>query len=156
METPDLKNIYTVSYFIKKFEAIPEWLWLIGSQGEIENKGEYPHCALGWCRNKYGNYGYTDVQNNGDPLSEETEGSSLAKLFYNHGIYFEGRDAHGVAFVNNGEHPKYQQPTPKQRILAALYDIKRIQEPKQPEVIYKIVEVDRKVKELVKEERILN
>ena len=38
-----------------------------------------------------------------------------------------------AALTNNGNNPIYQQPTPKQRILAALYDIKKLQQPAQPE-----------------------
>jgi hypothetical protein len=34
-----------------------------------------------------------------------------------------------ICDINNGCNYNYQQPTPKQRILAALYDIKKMQEP---------------------------
>ena len=33
-----------------------------------------------------------------------------------------------VAYVNDGVHPNYQQPTAKQRILATLYDVKNLQQ----------------------------
>lgn len=36
-----------------------------------------------------------------------------------------------VIIINDGTHPSYRQPTPKQRILAALYDIRAMQS-KQP------------------------
>lgn len=140
--------IYNVDHFINKFRAIPEEMWLIRSQGEKELIGNMPHCALGWCRNYSGYYGCALEFH--DETSPENEDGALAKLFRDAGIFSYG-NSQGVAWVNNGDHPSYQQPTPKQRILQALYDIKAMQDkPKeeQPRVIYKTVEVDRKVKKL--------
>lgn len=123
---------YDVDYFIKKFEAIPEELWIM-CYAFIDGKC----CALGHC----------GVRENNSSYTETDESSAISSLFGSRTMVWK---------INDGADYKYRQPTPKQRILAALYDIKRMQEPKQPEVIYKVIEVDRKVKELVKQERILN
>ena len=152
-----METTMDVDYFLRKFSAIPEEMWLIGSQGERDIYGDKPHCALGWCRNENMIYGNALAHSvNGNPNMED---GALAKLFLDAGIFgYYNSTMQGVAMVNNGDHPKYQQPTPKARILAALHDIKAMQEPKkeEPKVIYKVVEVDSKVKQLVKEERILN
>jgi len=88
-------NKFDVNYFIKKFEAIPEELWAINSfQDEL---GRY--CALGHC-----GYGLN---------AETSEGATLNKLL-----------GWVTIAINDGRHKKYPQPTPKQRILAALHDIK--------------------------------
>lgn len=113
--------IYDVDYFINKFEAIPENMWLIGAQGY--NRIE--HCALGHCKSNDGYYG------NSYP-SNSIEAKTLEYLFFNAGIYSclmtkSNRNGWNIADVNNGDNPNYQQPTPKQRILAALYDIKKLQ-----------------------------
>lgn len=116
--------MYTVDYFIKKFEAIPENLWLSFDQG---NWGG-PCCALGHCRASSDN-----VSGDSTP-----EGEALQDLFYKNGLrvrnaLFEmqyitpGGQFPAVAFINNGLVLEYAQRTPKQRILAALYDIKAMQ-----------------------------
>lgn len=43
--------------------------------------------------------------------------------------------------INNGEDEKYQQPTPKQRILAALYDIKKMQQPEPGQIVQDSVQI---------------
>lgn len=112
--------MYDVDYFIKKFEAIPEDKIISRSQGEYNEYG----CAYGWCR--------TDSQSYGDGTEEGKAlrclMSSLPNLtpstknFYGYGPY-ESTPAR----INNGDVEQYQQPTPKQRILAALHDIKKLQ-----------------------------
>jgi hypothetical protein len=114
---------YTVDYFIKKFEAISEVKFIAFSQS---NNGG--HCALGWCKNNSGCLGMADASNS-------TEAMCLHLLFKNAGIISNSdnsTDAKGwnVAEVNNGYNKNYQQPTPKKRILAALYDVKKIQQSK--------------------------
>jgi hypothetical protein len=117
--------MYTVDFFIDKFSKIPEHLWLIGDQGHFGG----PACAFGHCRirpsDKYG--------------SDTEEGVALQKLFFDSGLRIKD-SGYGInvniapngsiqaaAWINNGFIKEYQQPTPKQRILAALYDIKRLQ-----------------------------
>lgn len=100
---------YDVSYFIKKFEAIPEELWCIWEQTD-EN---YNHCALGWC-------GISDISKYKrwvNSINWNPEATQLQLILNDM-----------TAQINNGYHEKYQQSTPKQRILAALYDIKKIQD----------------------------
>jgi hypothetical protein len=117
-------NTYTVDYFIKKFEAIPKNRIISGSQGE----NGY-HCAVGWCKNIRGEYGNCSPTFKGHRCFSP-EAHALYLLFKGAGIYGITSTADSgwnVADVNNGDNPKYQQPTPKQRILAALYDIKAMQ-----------------------------
>lgn len=128
-----METIYDVNYFIKKFQAIPEELWHIGS---FSNALEDKFCAFGHCgcRAAYTN-SFTD------------EGMKLHYIFFQNVL--------NVAHTNDGiETNTYPQHTPKQRILAALYDIyektygKKYGEPEQPKVIYKTVVIDSAVKEL--------
>jgi hypothetical protein len=90
------KQVYDVDYFIRKFEAIPEELWCIGQYTD----GEGRYCALGWCRRSGDENGY----------AEEVALERISPFF--------------VPDVNDGHDERYQQPTPKQRVLAALRDIK--------------------------------
>lgn len=94
---------YDVNYFIQKFEAIPEDRWCI----QTRDDGEGRHCALG----------HINVDQYKHP--EET---ALRHVLGDSGMNMI------VVGINNGDNEKYQQPTPKQRILAALYDIKKLQE----------------------------
>jgi|ERR1700690_2341401 len=106
------QTVYDADYFISKFSAIPENKYFVG---------EYAHpnidsfCALGHCGEHYGNKKF-----NCDSV-KTAESSALRSLFAVHSI--------NVALLNDGMEDKYKQPTPKQRILAALYDIKRAQYP---------------------------
>lgn len=86
---------YTVDYFIEKFEAIPEELWCIGTF-QIGEKC----CAFGHC-------GGTEHIG-----ANTVECNELIKVLT------------VVAETNDGTNKLYQQPTPKQRILAALNDKK--------------------------------
>jgi len=122
---------YDVNYFIQKFEAIPEDKWARFTQ--LDDDGS--RCALGWCDGREKFLYRSEIA--GD---QTKEGEGLIRLFLYAKIYF-GNDSlksHGVASVNNGTHAKYPQPTPKQRILAALYDIKKMQEPKHTDITKQI------------------
>lgn len=128
---------YDVNYFIKKFEAIPE-----EKMGEmILQRG----CALNQCGMT--NYGHTTK-----------EAEALMDLFEDSFPHLASKDTRfAVVFrINDGQHD-YRQPTPKQRILAALYDIKKAQQP-EPEVKERIVyvTVDSPVRELQKKELLLS
>lgn len=116
---------YTVDYFIQKFEAIPEGEWCT-REFISGNK----RCARGHCYISLKTH--TEIRHYSEtshPIAAED--SALLKLFNSIG--------ESAATVNNGDYfgddGKYNQPTPKQRILAALYDIKKMQEPKVKEVI---------------------
>lgn len=88
---------YNIDHFINKFESIPEEKWITGHYGY---KGSGEHCALGHCY---------DAKTN-SYFGEEAQ--ALWDLFGN------------PMRINDGAHPEYLQPTPKQRVLAALFDIK--------------------------------
>lgn len=65
------------------------------------------HCAEGWCRTDYQGY------------SESTmESIALDRLFYKYLSI-------GVAMINDGEDHRFQQKTIKERIMAALEEIKQ-------------------------------
>jgi len=110
---------YTIDYFINKFSAIPEELWCTG---DFQDGNKF--CAQGHCGLKIETrelVWHSPIIVKG-PLAEV---SALWHLFKNRIYMCPGT-------VNNGWEYTYQQPTPKQRILAALYDIKAKQEPVQP------------------------
>lgn len=126
---------YTVDYFIKKFEAIPEYDF---GSGSISSHCIYWHCDY-TCSYK------------GQIANALTE--IFDKAF---GIIPDrnGNKQYFVYEINDGFNPSYQQPTPKQRILAALADIKKLQKketpaPQKPK--YRTVVINSKVKELTKE-----
>lgn len=87
--------MYDVNFFIRKFEAIPEDKWITG---KWELNGN--HCALGHCGAIQSDVSLTD------------EACALNELLTN------------VIAINDGRDQVYAQPTPKQRILAALNDIR--------------------------------
>lgn len=108
--------IYDVNYFIKKFEAIPENLLIEGALGWVGENGAY--CAGGHC----GFYGVC-LTNEASALN-----SLLLKLNPKNGFDLV-TEVHKIIYtINDGSEPRYKQPTPKQRILAALYDIKKMQD----------------------------
>ena len=92
---------YTVDYFIKKFEAIPSFRWTTGKTTEYFG---FRRCAIGHC-----------IQ-----FTKYSQ-QSLHNLFYiNLGPHIT------VAGVNDHGTEKYCNiETPKERILAALHDIKK-------------------------------
>lgn len=120
-----MEKIYDVNYFIKKFEAIPEDKWIVGSLFSGDKM-----CAAGHCGVR---------ANDNFECLENKEALSLIDLLLTvtitqisdiryYSIIFKT-----VALVNDGDCKEYQQPTPKQRILAALYDIKKMIEVQNPE-----------------------
>jgi hypothetical protein len=114
--------MYTVDYFIKKFSAIPEDEWTVF----IQQNGAGQRCAFGHCLpielKKIG----CRVIFNGHELPE---GLALQKIFLDSGFHnIYDKRISLVADINNGYSGLYRQKTPKQRILAALYDIKKMQQ----------------------------
>jgi hypothetical protein len=91
---------FTVDYFITKFEAIPEEKWCSGHHEDDIGR----HCAAGHCGER-------------DDIHTD-ESQALCDLIPYRPFWG------GVAQINDGLNDRYQQPTPKQRILAALRDIK--------------------------------
>lgn len=90
---------YSVDYFINKFESIPDERWT--TMNLIDSEGR--SCAMGHCGAR--------PKGNTTPESE-----SLRFLMYSLGL--------GVFAVNDGRDGRFNQPTPKARILAALRDFK--------------------------------
>lgn len=138
---------YDVNYFIKKFEAIPEDNF-ISNDWEDAYRG---HCAGGHCGL------------NGNNCDEGTkEAISLAKVLSplkvtnNKIVGFDtGYFWWKIPAINDGSTKEYQQPTPKQRILAALYDIKKMQQPEEQlgktKQVIKYVSVPSSITEQTKE-----
>ena len=103
--------IYDVDYFLKKFEAIPDDLWLIGTFQRTDEAGVIRRCALGHCGGD-GDGKYPEMTNEYIALKRIfTYADFLGKAFY-------------VTTINDGNDPRFQQPTPKARVLAALNHIK--------------------------------
>lgn len=100
---------YDVDYFIAKFEAIPENLWCERARVKGDQR-----CALGWC------YPSAEAAKKSEVFMHEDsiEDRCLTNLIHTINEDF------GVGGINNGIYWQYSQPTPKQRILAALYDIR--------------------------------
>jgi hypothetical protein len=109
------QTIYNVDFFITKFSAIDESDWCIEVLGDEYGR----HCAMGHCGARPGRIR--------DGLFLTDEAKALIELF--------GGDIMDVTVINDNswrykdKRSVYKQPTPKQRILAALYDIKRAQYP---------------------------
>ncbi len=96
---------HQVKFFIQKFEAIPEEQWCVNHA----SLGVNQHCALGHAGLREGGFGVAHVT---------PECTVLSNLFK--------REPHGIPYINDGNNKKYQQRTPKQRVLAALYDLLKI------------------------------
>jgi hypothetical protein len=109
------QTIYDIDYFITKFSAIDEKDWCIEVLGDEYGR----HCAIGHCGGRPGTMA--------DGIYLTQEARALIKLF--------GGEIMCVTIINDnswqheGMQSAYKQPTPKQRILAALYDIKKAQYP---------------------------
>lgn len=110
-----MKKEFTVQHFRDKFSAIPENKWCVGTQ----DNGKGQHCAIGLLHPEHGG-----MANNVKKFDPTGEISALENLFFNAGILYEPfpyfRLGDNIAAVNNGNHSKFKQDTPKQRILAAL------------------------------------
>lgn len=102
--------IYDVTYFINKFEAIQDDRWLVG---DYFNWDKSKSCALGHC-------------GAGSDRDITGEATLLKSLF--------GYAEYEVQNINDGYNDRYHQPTPKLRILAALYDIRAKQQPKYEDI----------------------
>lgn len=87
-----------IKHFINKFEKIPEEQWCafttINAQGQ--------RCALG------------HTMTDGTWVTRTAETDNLISLF--------GRHEENIPDINNGRFSRYNQPTPKLRVLAALRD----------------------------------
>lgn len=137
-----MKTTYNVDYFINKFSAIPEELWSRYQFIEQERR-----CANGHC-------GVRHISSMA--INETDESRALQQLFSilkitdltenNMAVMDGGYSGNRMpptyslkaAVINRGESNEYQQPTPKQRILAALRDIRAMQEKESPDFTIQI------------------
>lgn len=135
---------YTVDYFIEKFSKIPESKWTTGKF--VKKSGLFgifnQFCAQGFCLNQ--DIVKHCLANNGGMVddffrraifdnNEQNELAQLLRLFGGAKELGDGATQYSnklIGDINNGKSPKYQQSTPKKRILAALNDIKKMQEAK--------------------------
>jgi len=109
--------MYTVDYFIDKFSKIPEDKWHAGGYWNTDACGNRMFCALGHCGEYFFDEGF------GRQRMKTAESKALWDL-----VYFSLKLI--IQDINDAPYfPTYMQQTPKQRILAALYDIKRAQYP---------------------------
>jgi hypothetical protein len=125
---------YTVDYFIQKFEAIPEDKWTTGTFMNTVLKNR---CALGHTLSAntillLDKYGVNESGGCNYPISEKDKApGGIFHEAYCLSILFNESGRIGsemVIVINNGADPRYKQPTPQQRILAALHDIKKLQQ----------------------------
>lgn len=103
--------MYTVDYFIDKFQAIPENEWTTHTHSDCNGR----KCALGHCLTPealaiFERQWKVEGSASRVPLSEEYY---AIQVLCPH-----------IHWINNDEDPDYQQATPKARVLAALADIK--------------------------------
>jgi hypothetical protein len=109
------QTIYDVDYFIRKFSEIPEENWYAGSYCHPNIEA---YCALGHCGERYSNASIISG------TVERTGESSALRSLVGKILGLDIVDINDTIY-----NPSYQQPTPKQRVLAALYDIKRAKYP---------------------------
>lgn len=102
-----METIYNVLYFIKKFEAIPENDF---GTGAISAHCVYWHCDYTCSYVGQIATALTEIFNKAFGITSGRNGDKQSLVYE----------------INDGFNPSYQQPTPKQRILAALYDIHAI------------------------------
>lgn len=105
---------YDVDYFLNKFQAIPEVRWTTGKFVRGNKRCAGGHCGMG--KQPKQTEEYTHLERLFALLSVS---SVTAEKMYCI-----------VPHINDGQTNEYQQPTPKQRIMAALYDIKKLQKQK--------------------------
>jgi hypothetical protein len=116
--------IYDVDFFINKFESLDS-SQIVG--GTIEcDAGK---CANGWCGVGFG-YAGTAESTALEVILEALQLSrqdGVPAIFPTSVDPFSHRYSRRAEYINDGWALEYQQETPKQRILAALYDIKKMQ-----------------------------
>jgi hypothetical protein len=142
-----MQPIYDAEYFIAKFSIIPSKYWVVG---KFRDKGTGGFCAQGYCLGNHGVDALVATQGlikRSDIIKLYPEWHSLALLFQTLG------KENDVASVNNGISKSYTQKTAKERVLAALNDIKSAKQgvPKETTKTTKYVYVSQSLVELSKE-----
>lgn len=92
---------YSVDYFLEKFYAIPDEMWLIGNF--VDKSNPAIKCALGHCGYHWSKY------------TEEAQ--VLREHIFETDLINDGTDSNGINFSELGD-------TPKERILNALLLVK--------------------------------
>ena len=98
------KRTYNVDHYINKFEKIAENKWCTG---ELKNE-QGQSCALGHCSDRI-------------PFFGKEEGSERSQL---HALVIQELGIVVAKLNDDTSYSLYGQETPKQRVLAALKDIK--------------------------------
>lgn len=145
-------SIYTVEYFINKFDAVPSWRWTTNALVKTKYFLFNTFCAQGLCLMECDYQRAKEATKRQAPLELNLSDGydelvALQKLLGGSLM---------VAKINNGNNEQYQQPTPKQRVLAALYDIYEKTygrkygevETSKEKIVYKTVLIDEAVKTL--------
>lgn len=110
MNTLELTN-----YFINKFEAIPKEEWTTGAFKPARFGRNEQHCAMGHCSPFH--------SITGSPTMQYGESERERLMF----LFLTCLQIH-VAYVNDGLEKQYLQKDPKRRVLAALRDIRDIEQ----------------------------
>lgn len=92
-------------YFIQHFRKIPENRWCTGTSRLDKARDVYGHCPV-----------FTDELDLKDPTGPVYSNGDLMALGAQFGISFRE--------INDGKDPDYQEVSAKQRVLAALIDIR--------------------------------
>lgn len=126
---------YTVDYFIDKFAAIPEDQWAMGTFNHGGRKCVNGHCGARYAHIVQEQTGeVAGLQKVLFPLCEDVELPGTHRKEYE----MTTRYSVTAAKINNGTDDRYQQATPKQRILAALADIKRMEQEKKQQALAEV------------------
>ncbi len=112
---------YTVDYFINFFEDVPEHCWCINTFTDHFGRS----CANGLLGCSGGLM----------PFAKTAASIAITPLIAMLPLTYKGLHVEDVTYgysnklakINNGNVDQYQQATPKQRVLAALRDVKVIQ-----------------------------
>ncbi len=135
---------YNVDYFIRKFKAIPDDMFIAHCIDDHNGN----HCANGWCGVTYPSemFGDTRFYHVMKP-NTTAESIALYRLFkaLETKKINDGTEVPNYSFIaaeiNNGNDKRFQQATPKKRILAALRVIKKMQQPIEPQRLPQFKEV---------------
>lgn len=125
---------YTVDYFIGKFEAIPEDQWAVDTFNRGGRKCVNGHCGARYAHIVQEQTGeVAGLQRVMFPLCKDVKMIMDIKEYE-----IATRYSITAARINNGTDDRYQQATPKQRILAALADIKQMGQEKKQQALEEV------------------
>jgi hypothetical protein len=119
----DQNTKYDVDYFIAKFKAIPRKLWFtthFANEMDHSQRCAFGHCGMSSWRTQGALTSEAHKLANLFGRTPKKKDSLWRKLFES-GFY-------ALVTINNGANPDYPQKHPRDRVLAALRDIKKKQE----------------------------